>query len=310
MANTSKQSIAPIIAGIGMATIFGFSFMFTREALTYIEPVHFLSFRFLLAALFLNALRGLGLIKISFPKKHRSQLLLLGLFQPILYFICETYGIQMTSASEGGMMVALIPIFTVTMAAIFLKERPPLPQVLSIVISVMGVLLIGFMQATRGIGENLVGLLILLGAPMAGAAFTILSRHLSQLFSPIEMTYTMMNVGAIFFTVLALLQNIYHQQMDAFFLPLAEPMVWQAILYLALFSSVLAFFLINYTLSHLSASQVSAFPSLTTFIAVAAGALILQEELGWFHYLGGLCIAGGVWGTNYFSRRPAPSATP
>ncbi len=305
----SNKDYPAITAAIGMAFFFGFSFIFTRSALEHIEPIHFLGFRFLLACLVINLLRFLGIIKINIPFRRWREIILLAIFQPVLYFICETIGIQMTSASEGGMMVALIPIFTVTMAAIFLKERPSVPQVISICISVFGVLIIGYMQATQEIGRNFIGLLILLGAPISGGAFSNLSRFYSRSFKPIELTYIMMNVGAIFFFGVSFLMHIFRGQIDQFLLPLGEPIVIGAIFYLAIFSSILAFFLVNFALSRLPASQVSAFPSLTTLIAVTSGVVILGENLYWFHFLGAILIISGVWGTNFFTPRhiTAPS---
>jgi len=299
----SNKDYPAIAAAIGMAFFFGFSFIFTRSALEYIEPIHFLGFRFFLAALIVNILRWVGVIKINIPLRRWREIMLLAFFQPVLYFVCETIGIQMTSASEGGMMVALIPIFTVSMAAIFLKERPAIPQVISIILSVSGVLLIGYMQATQEIGRNFIGLLILLGAPLSGGAFSNLSRYFSRNFKPIELTYIMMNVGAGFFLGLSLIMHSFRGRLDQFLLPLGEPIVISAIFYLAIFSSVVAFFLINFTLSRLPASQVSAFPSLTTLIAVTSGVVILGESLYWFHFLGAILIIIGVWGTNYFTPR-------
>jgi len=299
----SNKDYPAIIAAIGMAFFFGFSFIFTRSALEHIEPIHFLGFRFLLAAFVVNLLRWIRVIKIDIPFRRWREIVLLALFQPILYFVCETIGIQMTSASEGGMMVALIPIFTVSMAAIFLKERPAAPQVFSIFLSVAGVLLIGYMQATQEIGRNFLGLLILLGAPISGGAFSNLSRFYSRTFKPIELTYIMMNVGAVFFLGFSLLTHLFRGNLDQFLLPLGEPIVVTAIFYLAIFSSVVAFFLVNFTLSRLPASQVSAFPSLTTLIAVTSGVIILGESLYWYHFVGAFFIIFGVWGTNYFTPR-------
>ncbi len=294
-----KQEILPLFAALGMSVIFGFSFIFTRGALEYIDPIHFLAFRFFLAAVLVNILRFTGIIKVR--KGSFKPLLLLGIFQPILYFVCETIGIKLTSASEGGMMVALIPIFTVTMAYYFLKEKPHPRQVFFIILSVAGVLLITTMQLGQEAGRNFFGLLILLGAPISGGAFTILSRRLSTSFTPLEMTYAMMNLGFLFFAGLSLGQHLWQDNISSFLLPLYEPAVLQAVLYLATLSSVVAFFLVNFALSLLPATRLSVFPSLTTLIAVVAGITILGENLYWFHFLGALKIILGVWGTNYYS---------
>jgi len=299
----SKQHF-PILAALGASAFFGFSFVFSKSALEFIAPLHLLALRFLLAASILNILRLVGLIRIDLPWKKVKALLPLGLVQPILYFLFETTGISLTSASEAGMVVALIPVATVLFAVIFLKERPTAPQLLAIGLSVAGVLLIGVMQATDEVGRNVVGLLILLGAPISGAAFSVLSRYLSKQFKPVEMTYVMMNLGALFFFTVGFGSFVIAGDMASFWEPIRNPMVVGAVGYLAIFSSIGAFFLLNFALSQLTSAQVSAFPSTTTLIAVLAALFILGESLFWFHYVGGALIVFGVWGTNYFAKRP------
>ncbi len=293
----------PIFAALGFTLIFGFSFPFARMALDHIGPIHLLAFRFLLAMAVMRSLRALGVIRVRLTPAQWKSLLLLGFFQPFMYFACETIGISMTSASEGGMMVAVIPIFTILFARLFLKEQPSGPQIGAVVLSVAGVLLIGFMQATEEFGSNFLGLVILLGAPFAGAAFSVLSRHLSQRFRPLEMTFVMMHIGAAVFFPASLIQHAADGSLGAFLAPLGVPQVMAGIAYLAVLSSVTAFFLLNYALSRLAASQVSAFPSLTTLVAVGASVMLLGEVLHWYHWLGGLFIVTGVWGANYFGAK-------
>ncbi len=295
----------PIAAAIGFAFIFGFSFPFTRMALDHIEPLHLLALRFLLATAVMQGLRAVGVIRVELSAHQWKSLLLLGFFQPFLYFICETVGIQLTSASEGGMMVAVIPIFTILFARIFLKEHPTPLQIGAVIMSVLGVLLIGTMQASEALGTNVLGLVILLGAPVAGASFSVLSRHLSQRFRPLEMTFVMMHFGALVFIPASLIQHAVTGQLSLFLQPLRIPQVIGGVAYLGVLSSVAAFFLMNFALSRLVASQISAFPSLTTLVAVTASVALLGEVLSWYHWVGGAMIITGVWGANYFGARSA-----
>ncbi len=295
----------PIAAAVGFALIFGFSFPFARTALQHIDPLHLLALRFILATAVMQGLRVLGLIRVKLNAHQWKSLLLLGFFQPFMYFICETVGIQMTSASEAGMMVAVIPIFTIFFARVFLKEHPTPLQIGAVVMSVLGVLLIGIMQASEALGTNVLGLVILLGAPLAGASFSVLSRHLSQRFRPLEMTFVMMHFGAAIFFPASIVQHLVAGELNSFLAPLVIPEVVGGVVYLGVLSSVAAFFLLNFALSRLRASQVSAFPSLTTLVAVIASVVLLGEVLYWYHWLGGGMIITGVWGANYFGARSA-----
>ena len=108
----------------------------------------------------------------------------------------------------------------------------------------------------------------------------------------------MMVTGAVAFNFIALL--VHPVGVGQYLLPLAE--VWPAVLYLGSLSSVAAFFLINYSLSQLTATQASVFSNLTTIISTVAGVVLLGEPFHWYHWLGALAILVGIWGTNRFAR--------
>ncbi|HWQ41194.1 MAG TPA: DMT family transporter [Desulfosporosinus sp.] len=97
-------------------------FIYQRDP-RYTFPLQLLGFRFGAAALFLTILKLTGLVQINLKGKPTSSLLLLALFQPGLYFIGETWGVKWTSASEAGMVIALVPVAIATMAAIFFSGR-------------------------------------------------------------------------------------------------------------------------------------------------------------------------------------------
>jgi drug/metabolite transporter (DMT)-like permease len=199
--------VKPYLAAFISSCLFGLSFTFSRSALQHVEPMQMLAFRFILAAVIMNALRAIGVVKVGFRGKDIRPLLILGLIQPVLYFIFETVGIALTSASEASIVVALIPVFTVIFAVLFLKERPTWLQLCFAAVSVSGVILIAAVEALGRASGNLFGLFILLGAPICAACFTVLSRYLSVRFRPAEITLVMMNLSAVAFTALAIVEK-------------------------------------------------------------------------------------------------------
>lgn len=291
----------PFLAGITFSSIFGFSFLFTRGALDYVEPIFLLGYRFLLGALLLTLFWLLGVVKLQLKGKKKGILLLLTLFQPILYFSFETRGVQLTSASESGLMISLIPIVVVLLAVIFLQERPSPYQLFFILLSVSGVVFIILMKEQVVMESSLTGYLYLGGAVLMGAIYNILSRYLSLKYKPVELTFIMMWSGALIFNSMAL----YRLQGDlqAYVAPLQQTQLLWAVLYLGVLSSVVAFFMINYTLSQLKAYQSAVFSNLTTIIAILAGVFLRQETFYSFQIIGGILIITGVFGTNSLEQR-------
>lgn len=296
----NKKLICPYLAAIGSTCIFGLSFVFSRIALQFIEPLHLLALRFLFAVLLMNVLRLFQVIHVN-TDGSIVPLIILGLIQPGLYFIFETIGIQMTSASVSGMLVAVIPIFTIILARIFLREKPNIYQTAAVIISVAGVVQIAYMQNNSEMGGSALGMMVLLGAALSGASYSVFSRWLSLKYSPVSITYVMMNIGFVLFLPLSIIQLYPAGGIGGFFAPLSNGLVLTAVIYLGFCASVGGFFLLNYTLSQLPAYKVGSFDCLTTLVAVASSAIFLKEQLHSVHIIGGIFVVFGVWGVNYFS---------
>lgn len=296
--NNKKNTFA-MLAGLGSAVIFGLSFLFSKKALAAAEPLELIAFRFLIAVLIMTALLILRIIKVDYRGKNLKWLMLLGLMEPVIYFIFETYGIKYSASSEAGLMISLIPIFVVILSAYFLKEKPSRPQLLFIFLSVAGVMFIGLMSNSNSGEGSLLGMALLLGAVLSAAAFTIISRKLSRKFTPVELTYSMMVQAAVIFNLMSLINHISKGTVTNYFKPLQNKEFIISVLYLGILSSIVAYFLINYTLSVIEASKSAVIANISTIVSIIAGVVFLNESFRYYHILGSILILTGVWGTNY-----------
>lgn len=296
----SNRKYLPYIAGVAVSIIFGMSFMFTKQALDSFGTFHLLAFRFTLAALSLTVLALTGIMRLQFKNKPMKELILLCFFQPIAYFIFETIGVKNTSSSQAGMMIALIPVVVTLMAIFFLGEKPSRAQGAFVVVSVIGVVFIIALSGDLSGAGSLIGLAALIGAVITGATYSILSRKLSRHFSPVEITFVMMWAGAITFNVIAVITSASKGTLSTYFAGFASFSAVSAILYLGILSSIFAFFMLNYTLSKLTASSSAVFSNLTTVVSIVAGVFVRHEPFHWYQLIGAAMIILGVWGTNYY----------
>jgi len=285
------------IAGILFATIFGFTFMFSKVAMDYVTPMGLIAYRFLVAFILIEILRRFKVIHIRFEKRHFKHLFFVAIFQPILYFLFETYGLHLTTSGEAGMMIAMIPIFVTILSALILNEKPKLLQVFFIILSVSGVLFIQISKSNSGIQTGIWGFVLLLLAVLSAALFNIASRSASKTIKPYELTYFMMFAGAITFNIIYLAQLTYENRVLDYFRNLQHIELLVPILYLGIIASVGGFFLVNFALSKLPAHVTSIYANLSTIVAIAAGALLLSEKLYIYHYIGSVMILIGVYGT-------------
>lgn len=299
----NKSHIIPYITAVVTNFIFGLSFLFSKKALSVADPITLLSFRFLSAFLVMTVLIAFKIIKVDYKNKPMKWLYILAVVEPIIYFIFETYGIQRTSSSLGGLMIALIPIIVTILAVYFLNEKPTTKQTLSIILSVAGVILIILMESSSGEGSSVLGVLLLLVAVFAASFFNIISRKVSRYFTAIEATYFMMFLGALCFNGISIINHITNGNMASYFEPLSSTTFITAIFYLGILSSIVAYFLINYTLSKMEASRSAVFANISTIVSIVAGVLFLKESFHFYHIIGAIMILAGVWGTNYFKSK-------
>lgn len=298
---TDKKQIYGILAALIANTIFGFSFIFSKTALSVAHPMIILSVRFTLAFIFLNILWLLGCFKLEFKGKKKSKLILMAFAQPLLYFIFELYGLSFVSSALSGVIIALVPVVVIILAKLFLKESATALQTLCTVISIIAVSVISIIS-NDGNKNHFLGILLLIGAVVCAAVFNVLSRSESKNFSPFERTYIMFLIGVIGFNLITvfLLKKQYIPQLITAFSDLKFII---SIVYLALLSSVAAFMLYNYSTTVISVVQSSSFSNIITVVTVLAGVIILKENFSVLEYL--LCgvIILGVWGVNYFSKK-------
>ncbi len=299
----TENRFLPYMTALGYSMIFGMSFMFTKIGLGYMSTIQLIAYRFLVAGVTMQILRALKLIKLDFKGKDLKLVIITALFQPVLYFFFEVEGVNLTSTSQAGLMVSLVPVTTAIGARILFKERLKLIQIMFIILSVSGVVVINAVDTSQGMSGSTLGLAFLTMSLFAGTMFSLSSKRASREFTPVEITYTMMTMGAIVFNSTLIVRSAFEGTLAVYFQPLTNPEVIAPILYLGLLSSIVAFFFLNFTISRIPVSQSAIFGNLVTVFAILAGVFILNEPFGTKDVIGAIMIVTGVWGTLYFGQK-------
>ena len=99
---TSKNTWIGCLCALGCEIIFGFSYLFTKDATDTASPLSLLGWRFLISFFAISICAATGIMKIRLKGKSLTPLLTVALFSPIIYFIGEAFGINPTTASERG----------------------------------------------------------------------------------------------------------------------------------------------------------------------------------------------------------------
>ena len=145
------------------------------------------------------------------------------------------------------------------------------------------------------------GVAFLFCAVVSSVGYNLLMRDTAYSFTSFERTYVMLGLGSLFFACFSVIQS--GGALGRLLQPLSGPGVWGSIFYLAAFSSVGAFFLLNYAFSYLNLAQASIFTNLVTVVSIAAGIVFLGESFTALQGIGSMAILTGVYLSNHIKGR-------
>lgn len=296
------------VAAFVNATIVGLSFLFTKVAIEASSPMDTLGYRFLIAWIALTLYKKYLVKdnnKLSLTNnKSILSLSLLALFYPVLFFSFQAFGVDLASSAEGGIILAFSPALTSMFAYLFFKEKINMTQLLFISLSITGVV---YIFVNKGISLEfsnlkLIGIICLIISCISLSGYAVLSRQLSITYTPIQLTYVMVTLGLVFFNGFNIVTRFFQGTLIEYFLLITKPDFTVSVFFLGTLATFLTSYLSNYILSKLSATNMSIFSNFSTIISIAAGALILKEDVYIYHIIGSVMIIIGVLGTNISKR--------
>lgn len=292
----SEEKKGMLAAGTAFI-IFGFSYLFSKMAMNITEPMILLCVRFSVTFIILNLLLVFRIFKVHFRGKNLWAAILVGIVQPVLYFVFENYGLKYTTTSFTGIIASISPIFAAVLGILFLKEIPKKKQWIGIACSIIGVMMVSLGDTG---GENtVIGCLCLFMAYLLGAYYSILIRKLSKQFSAFEITYVMFMVGFLFFIILAFAQ-FRGETVPMVTEALSHPQFIISCLYLGGLASVGAYMLSNYSLGRLSVTRNAIFGSVATIVSVLSGVIVMKDPFTLISGVAFVLILGGVYMVNRY----------
>ena len=278
-------------AALGMTVAFGLSFVATKYALRGFQPMLVALLRFTIAGVLLWVVWRLRPKRERVTRHELARLAALGFVSLTMYFAFETNGIARTSASKAALIIATIPIFVAVLAALVLGERAGPRRWVGITVSFAGVAALVLLGGGDG-GGSLTGDLLVLAAALTAAVYNLMARRLLLTRSALYVTAFQNLFGALFMVPIAGVEAILVGARE----PTGEAGL--GVLYLAIFSSTLAYLLLNYAFRFLEASRVAVFVNLIPVVGVAAAYVLLGERFTAGQAAAAVVVVTGVWVAN------------
>ncbi len=286
-----EHSSARTYAALAAAVLFwGLSFVATKMALESIPAFTLVFARFSLASCFFLIL----MIRFGFPRftwKEHRKLFLMSLFEPGLYFVFETLGLQHTTAAKASLIIATIPLAVTLFGIPLLGEKPRTLTLTGIVLSFagIGILVAGDPEFQWELGGRLLGDVLIFCAVLSATFYIIGARDLGRKHSALDITSLQIFYGALFFAP-GFLWELPEIQWNAI-----SSRSLAALAYLTVFATVAAFVCYNYGLSKVPAARASMFINCIPVITTCGAWFLLGERLTMFQICGGSTVLLAVF---------------
>jgi len=273
--------------------LWGMSYIWSDRLIALGVPIsYFVPLRIFVAGIILLLFNILTKNFRLIARKDIWKFLLLALFEPLIYFFCETYGIKETgSPTISAMIIASVPIFSVGAGALFFKERISILNGFGIAVTLAGICLVLLNQGgDEGVPQNFIlGVVLLMIAVFSEVGHASLTKLLADGYKPQVIVMYQFLIGTVYFLPFFLTRGI--ENFDA---RLVSWEVLEPILCLAVLCSSLAFSLWAMAIKKLGVGKSSVFLAMMCVATALVAEVIGREHLSLFQWLGVFIAVLGI----------------
>ncbi len=273
--------------------LWGMSYIWSDRLIALGVPIsYFVPLRIFVAGIILLLFNILTKNFRLIARKDIWKFLLLSLFEPLIYFFCETYGIKETgSPTISAMIIASVPIFSVGAGFLFFKERISVINALGIAVTLGGICLVLLKQGgDEGVPQNFIlGVVLLMIAVFSEVGHASLTKLLADGYKPQVIVMYQFLIGTVYFLPFFLTRGI--ENFDA---RLVSWEVLEPILCLAVLCSSLAFSLWAMAIKKLGVGKSSVFLAMMCVATALVAEVIGREHLSLLQWLGVLIAVLGI----------------
>ena len=277
-----------------LSTIFwGSSFVLTKHLLIDLTPIGIIFFRLLIASIFSVTICLLVFKKKFFiAPKDIKFFIGLALFEPIIYFICETYSLSFCDPSIISVIIATIPLFNAFVARIYYHEVLTKLNIIGIAISVLGIVIMVAPELADS-SLSIAGLLLAVGAVLASTGYNAFLKKIPTTYNPIVIITWQNLIGLIVFTILFLILN---QQQEIISQVVASKSIKNLtyLFTLSIFCSTLAFIFYAQAVRGIGIAKSSIYTNFIPVVTLIISFILLNEKITLPKIIGSLIVFLGI----------------
>ena len=266
-----------------------FSFVWIKQAFESFNPLTIIVLRLAISAGLLFVILKLMGRLTPIRKVDLKWFLLLAFFEPFLYFMGETFGLEIVSSTVGAVIVSTIPLFAPITDRLFYKSKVTWANVLGIVISFTGVLLLIFKDDFTLVAP-LKGILLVFLAVFAALGYSVVLKKVPPQYNAVSIITFQNCIGLVYFIPIFLI-------VDGPTLgekPLTAEAI-KAVLLLAVVASSLAFIFFTHGMRVIGITKANVFVNLIPAFTAIIAWWVLGDQLSFQTLLGISIVIIGVF---------------
>lgn len=232
------------------------------------------SWRILAGALILGAIAFLRFGRRALPPRREWGLLLacavLGIVLNQGLFLL---GLHRSTATNAGLVMCLIPVFTFVLAALARQETFRWVRAVGVLVALLGTAPLFLGQGAELLGEHSLGNALMALNTLSYSAYLVVSKPLSSRYPALLVMAWVYLFSLPFLPLFLARAHMLPADIDS-------TRVWASLAYVVVFATLLGYLLNVYALARVRASTTAIYVYMQPLITGAAGAWILGEELG------------------------------
>ena len=272
------------------------SFVWYKDIYQYLKPFTLIFFRLIISSiLMLTATTLIGRLQ-KIKKEDRRLIFTLAFFEPLLYFIGESLGMQYVSPTVGAVIIATIPLLVPIAAFYFLKEKLTVLNLFGIAFSTLGVCLV-LLDNTFSFVASPKGVMLLFVAVTAAVFYSIILMKASAKYNTLTIITYQNTIGVFYFLPLFFIFEFQYFKDIEFSSDMLIPLFEMAV-----FASTLAFLLFTYAIRQIGVSKANIFANLIPVFTAIFAFWLFGEEFYLQKIIGILVVIGGLFLSQFRKR--------
>lgn len=283
--------------------IWAINFSFVKIALDEFSPLAFNGIRLAFASIILVFVLFISKQGVGVPRKDIGKVVVLGIIGNTVYQLLFIHGINLTSASNTSIIMAMTPASVAFLSALFKHEKIHWAAWSGIALSFVGFYLVITKQPGTFVfsWENLKGDMMIFCGNIVWAVYTVFSKPLLGRITPLKWSSLTLAAGTVLylpFCIPAFSRQDFGQ---------ISMKAWAMLAFSGVFALAVSYVVWYSSVKRIGNSKTVIYGNIVPIFTVIFATIFIAERIGFWQAVGALIILVGVYltrsGYRFFSAR-------